>query len=120
MSMVQQTPDGHLIVRSGSDVYIDTYANATRDFGVATPALPSGCIDLVYEPGVRNVGTDGFTVVYAGPVPWTLGDNYITNITAALASQAANPPPPMPPPTRSAQNAQLVTEASPNDGSSSP
>jgi hypothetical protein len=96
--MVQQTPDGHLIVRSGSQVYADTFANATTDFGVATPGIPVGCIDRVYEPGVRHCGTDGFTIVYGGPNPWTAGDNYIANIAAALTSQAARPPPVIPPP----------------------
>jgi hypothetical protein len=114
MSMVQQTPDGHLIVRSNGQVYLDTYANAALDYGVATPALPSGCIDRVYEQGVRHCCTDGFTVLYGGPVPWTIGDNYIANIAAALTAQSARPP------TKEAQNAQLVTEASPNNGGSSP
>jgi hypothetical protein len=115
MSMVQQTPDGHLIVRSGSQVYLDTYANAALDYGVATPALPSGCIDRVYEPGVRHCCTDGFTVLYGGPVPWTVGDSYIANIAAALAAQAARPPS-----ARETQNAQLVTKASSDNGSSGP
>jgi hypothetical protein len=92
--MVQQTPDGHLIVRSASQVYIDTYANAALDFNVVTPVLPSGCVDRVYEPGVRHCGTDGFTVLYGGPVPWSVGDSYIANIAAALTAQTARQPPP--------------------------
>jgi hypothetical protein len=93
-NMVQQTPDGHLIVRSTSKVYIDTYAHAALDYGVATPAVPAGCTDRVYVPGVRHCGTNGFTVLYGGPNPWAVGDSYIANITAALAAQAARKPPP--------------------------
>lgn len=98
MSMVQQTPDGKLIVRSATQTYIDTFAHAATDFGVATPTLPAGATDRVYEPGVRHALSNGVRIVAGGPLPWTQGDAYIANIAAALTSQAARPPTPITPP----------------------
>lgn len=88
MSMVQQTPDGHLIVRTATQVYLDTGDNGALDFGVATPSLPTGAIDRIYDQGVRHVMTDGFTTVSVGPMPWVAGDSYVNNVAAALANQS--------------------------------
>ena len=100
MSMVQQTADGLVIVRSGTKNYLDTGANFALDFGEAAPVLPAGCNDRVYEPDIRHAGTNSVTVLYGGPIPWTSGDRYIANIDMGLSNQAtrlAAVVPPTPP-----------------------
>jgi hypothetical protein len=119
MSMVQCTPDGKMVVRSGTKVYIDTEANFATDFGEPHPTMPAGATDCVYEPGVRHTYTNGVTIIAGGPVPWTAGDRYIANIDAALASQATRPPP-VTPATPGGLSAQLNPKDGPNDGGSSP
>lgn len=87
MNMVQQTPDGHVIVRSGERVYVDTPANFALDFGEAAPVLPPGAVDRIYEQGVRHPCSDGVTIVGVGDVPWSAGDRYIANIVTGLENQ---------------------------------
>jgi hypothetical protein len=96
MNMVQQTPDGVLIVRKDGSAkdYVDTFANAALDYGVATPTLVAGAIDRTYEPGLRHCQTNGKDILAGGPLAWTPGDNYISGIAAALAAQTARQPPP--------------------------
>lgn len=118
-NMVQQTPDGLVIVRVGSQVYTDTASNAGLDFGSGLPDLPTGAHDRVYEQGVRHACTDGITIVAGGDMPWAIGDTYIAGITAALAAQAARQPTPPPNPGRSLDALQH-TQASPDNGRSTP
>jgi hypothetical protein len=105
MSMVQQTPDQLLIVRVGSQVYMDTYDNAASDYGFATPMLAAGATDRVYDQGIRHAQTNGVDIVLAGPIPWSTGDAYIANIAAALAAQSARPKPQPPTPPGRRKNA---------------
>lgn len=103
MKMVQQTPDGLVVVRSDDLVYIDTPDNFTLDFGEAPPAMPIGAIDHVYEQGKRNAYTDGETIVAGGPIPWAAGDRYIASVQGALDNRVARlaaVPVPDPPPGR--------------------
>jgi hypothetical protein len=99
MNRVQQNFDGLLIVHSdaSSKDYIDTFANAALDYGFATPTLAAGAVDRTYEPNVRHCQTNGKSIVAGGPLAWTTGDSYISNIASALAAQAARNPLPGPP-----------------------
>lgn len=94
--MVHQNPDGFVIIHSVDKEYVDTLANFQADFGTTIPALPAGANDRVYQPGIRHPIMGGGNVVDGGPVPWPLGDGWITNIAAGLAAQAARQPPVVP------------------------
>jgi hypothetical protein len=94
--MVHHTPDNIVVVHSTDKEYIDTLANFQADFATTMPALPAGADDRVYEPGIRHPIMGSGNVIDGGPVPWTLGDGWITNIQAGLDAQAARQPPLVP------------------------
>ena len=102
MAMVQQNPDGLVIVRdNGGNVYIDTAANFAKDFAVGAPVLPAGANSRIYDQSVRHACTDGETIVsdnVSAPMPWPAGDAYINNILTALAAQKARQPASVAPP----------------------
>ena len=95
---VHHTPDGFIVVRSGTDQYNDTLANFTADYGVTFPPLPQDAIERIYIQGVRHsiIGDDG--VMGGGPMPWPFGNQLINNIHVGIDAQTARqPPPPLPP-----------------------
>jgi hypothetical protein len=91
-NMVQQTPDNLVIVRVPPKVYIDTTAHFNVDFGETAPVIPMGSNDRVYEPGKRHALMLDGNVMGGGPLPWDVGDRWITKIDAGLAAQAARQP----------------------------
>ena len=82
-----------MTVYDGTKTYVDTKANFEADFASTVPALTAGATTRVYEQGVRHPMMALGNVVDGGPVPWTLGDSWITNIQAGLDAQAARQPP---------------------------
>jgi hypothetical protein len=91
-NMVQQTPDDLVYVRVPPKVYGDTTAHFNADFGETAPVIPMGANDRVYEPGIRHALMLNGQVMGGGPMPWDVGDRWITKIDAGLAAQAARQP----------------------------
>jgi hypothetical protein len=118
--MVQQNADGMIFVRTPGGTYMDTIANFQLDFNDTVSPLPQGANDRVYDQGVRHAISNNFTIIAAGHMPWPQGDAWIANISAGLSAQAARiaakPKPPIP----GGQNALNISQASQDDGSSSP
>ena len=98
MKQLHQHPDGKIFVRADGQVYVDTPAYFTSDFGITLPPLPAGIDERIYDQGVRHTlaGTNIHGAHVTGDVmPWPLGDQAIAVIAAALAKQTARKTPPV-------------------------
>ena len=117
---VNITPDGTVAVFNGQQKYVDTIANFQTDFSTTVPAIPSGGNNEIYEQNMRHPIILSGNVIDSGPIPWTLADGWISNIATGLANQHTRQQTPPGTKPLGASDAQYQSQASSDDGGSSP
>lgn len=87
MIAFEEHSDGRVYVRSGEQVYIDSWENFETDSGIIMDELPEGVRERIYVPGKRHALNGEEGTIGGGDLPYQIGDEAIASIDQLLAAQ---------------------------------